>query len=72
MLLFIAREIRYGMNLTYFNTSHVTVYPEASDAVGVLLQFQYISCYCLSTTLLRSYLHMGHFNTSHVTVYLTS
>ena len=28
----------------YLNTSHVKVKPESSNAVGILLQFKYISC----------------------------
>ena len=32
-----------------FNTSHVTVYLFRHAAVVRLPQFQYISCYCLST-----------------------
>ena len=38
----------------------------------VQLQFQYISCYCLSPLLCCFYFSKIHFNTSHVTVYLSN
>ena len=37
--------------LSHFNTSHVTVYPLVLFLLHQLLQFQYISCYCLSRRL---------------------
>ena len=37
-----------------FNTSHVTVYQKAHSKKFDTLKFQYISCYCLSTTICRS------------------
>ena len=52
-----------------FNTSHVTVYHEDLDGTIALYQFQYISCYCLSLSILLFYMFILHFNTSHVTVY---
>ncbi len=41
-------EIVGEVNLTYFNTSHVTVYPFHTCIKFFLCEFQYISCYCLS------------------------
>ena len=35
-------------SFSYFNTSHVTVYPSSSLCSIQLTLFQYISCYCLS------------------------
>ena len=37
-----------------------------------IIEFQYISCYCLSWFLHRQVLSSWHFNTSHVTVYQNS
>ena len=53
MLLFILHTIKQEYQSQYFNTSHVTVYPLASLFIIVFLRFQYISCYCLSTTKLH-------------------
>ena len=40
------------------------------DLALVFPTFQYISCYCLSSSLMSKKKRMNHFNTSHVTVYL--
>ena len=58
------------MQNTNFNTSHVTVYPDRAALLWCAIEFQYISCYCLSVTEDQVYQGVTHFNTSHVTVYL--
>ena len=52
-----------------FNTSHVTVYLQATNYQTACDLFQYISCYCLSHHPSRCSRLYNHFNTSHVTVY---
>ena len=37
-------------SFSYFNTSHVTVYPFGASSGVSVFSFQYISCYCLSNT----------------------
>ena len=62
-------EIVGEVNLTYFNTSHVTVYPFHTCIKFFLCEFQYISCYCLSHRKRHRTVQNLYFNTSHVTVY---
>ena len=56
-------------NSTNFNTSHVTVYHVSKPRIIVVTVFQYISCYCLSSSSSLAFVTMPYFNTSHVTVY---
>ena len=55
--------------LEHFNTSHVTVYPNASAICRISFSFQYIPCYGLSYSELEHRAGCDYFNTSHVTVY---
>ena len=48
MLLFIVGGEIVINSLKYFNTSHVTVYPDSLINAVESFIFQYISCYCLS------------------------
>ena len=61
--------VQVAGTLEYFNTSHVTVYHCPNLAYGQPDKFQYISCYCLSTTHRQIVGLISNFNTSHVTVY---
>ena len=70
MLLFIFLASPFHLNCSYFNTSHVTVYPDIQCDFTDLPLFQYISCYCLSYIELKKIDKDTYFNTSHVTVYL--
>ena len=54
---------------TNFNTSHVTVYLKLNLSILKEFLFQYISCYCLSSSVVLFILFQQDFNTSHVTVY---
>ena len=54
MLLFIMTVKGHRNVRCDFNTSHVTVYPFVYAVLLILLKFQYISCYCLSASLLSS------------------
>ena len=56
--------------LSYFNTSHVTVYPAHGTPLHSQDPFQYIPCYGLSFNSIMSAMQYYYFNTSHVTVYL--
>ena len=58
--------------MSSFNTSHVTVYREKLHNLIDTIQFQYISCYCLSCTYSYVSSRQRCFNTSHVTVYPSS
>ena len=71
MLLFIDVEPDVPFTEIYFNTSHVTVYQHITCQSTTETEFQYISCYCLSTATLLIACCVPYFNTSHVTVYLT-
>ena len=50
MLLFINRRAHSALCFANFNTSHVTVYLLDLLTLHCAKTFQYISCYCLSTT----------------------
>ena len=52
MLLFIKMSVWMMVAPIYFNTSHVTVYPAAAPSALSIAEFQYISCYCLSRSLI--------------------
>ena len=69
MLLFIDVEPDVPFTEIYFNTSHVTVYQHITCQSTTETEFQYISCYCLSTATLLIACCVPYFNTSHVTVY---
>ena len=58
-----------SLPLPNFNTSHVTVYRLMLRSILRLTLFQYISCYGLSSHILRTLRKNTYFNTSHVTVY---
>ena len=72
MLLFIDVEPDVPFTEIYFNTSHVTVYQHITCQSTTETEFQYISCYCLSTATLLIACCVPYFNTSHVTVYRRS
>ena len=48
MLLFIATPAKQAVTHMSFNTSHVTLYPNAIEIKDTDSKFQYISCYSLS------------------------
>ena len=70
MLLFIIIPSSIAFLYQHFNTSHVTVYRRVWIKQCLFIQFQYISCYCLSLAVRFLSSFLLHFNTSHVTVYL--
>ena len=49
MLLFISPSIKKSPLANDFNTSHVTVYHLGDKVADWTHEFQYISCYCLSS-----------------------
>ena len=55
MLLFISKLMAVLKEMSNFNTSHVTVYLIRSSNSAAVCSFQYISCYCLSDCICRSY-----------------
>ncbi len=59
MLLFIPIRIpSFLISTSDFNTSHVTVYPITGFLDGINIEFQYISCYCLSNELTPFYIFL--------------
>ena len=70
MLLFILAILDCNNLLARFNTSHVTLYPDADYEKLIKNMFQYISCYSLSVTQKQETVTSNSFNTSHVTLYL--
>ena len=72
MLLFILKQKNKISGMKNFNTSHVTVYLPVFALQFLNVEFQYISCYCLSLVKALKSGAKKDFNTSHVTVYLTS
>ena len=55
---------------TNFNTSHVTVYPNSCSKSNQSIQFQYISCYCLSGTDTREF--QGNVKFQYISCYCLS
>ena len=70
MLLFIPFFDRIRSTDFCFNTSHVTLYQDAHNRATRKYEFQYISCYSLSSAPSYVYICFLCFNTSHVTLYL--
>ena len=58
MLLFIQFNLFCSHSLEHSNTSHVIVYHYFHPLQSELLEFKYISCYCLSKKIIQKYLQM--------------